>query len=248
MEAQGSALGKGLRVLEALAASGRPRRLSELAVELGMHKTSVHRILWTLIGAGLVRQDPGSGLYVPTLKLWELGTAVVNEMPVKQAATPVLLELQRRTGETVSLTVLDGDDVVYLDKIIAPRPAGFTTRVGSRVPAPRTVAGRAMLAYEENPRELVERVAARWGGGAEDVERVLADIARAQRDGYLVGTGRPERGITGIAAAVPGPRGRAAAGLTVSALTSRTSAARQGEIVDALLRAVAALGDAVGRS
>ena len=103
-----------------------------------------------------------------------------------------------------------------------------------------------MLAYEDDPGAVVERVAARRAGEALDVRKVLAEIRQARDDGYVVGRGRPERGITGVGAAVPGPRGRAVAGLTVSAPTDRTDGARRDELVEAVLSAVAALGEAVG--
>ncbi len=241
-----SALGKGLRVLESLSTADGPVRLSHLSSELGMQKSSVHRVLRVLIDAGFVRQDPATDLYSATLKVWELGSAVVAALPIKQAATTVLQELHRRTGETVSLSVLDGDDVLYLDKIVSPRPMGFSTRVGSRVPAPLTVAGRAMLAFEDDPRALIERVARRVGRGAVHTGKAMADIRQVQEDGYLVGVGRSERGIVGIAAAVPGPGGRAAAGLTVSAPAKRLGKRQEREIIDALLVAAAGLGEAIG--
>lgn len=241
-----TALGKGLRVFEAIAVAGGPVRLSHLATELGFQKTSVHRILQELVAAGFVGKEPSGDRYVATLKVWELGTAIANALPVKQAATPVLRQLHRRTGETVSLTVLDGDDVLYLDKILADRAIGFTTRVGSRVPAVFTVAGRAMLAYEDDPSGVLERAAARRGGDRVDVRRALAEIRRARECGYVVGIGRPERGITGIGAAVPGRDGRAAAGLTVSAPTARTDESRRAELIEEVLLAAAALGEAIG--
>jgi IclR family transcriptional regulator, KDG regulon repressor len=241
-----TALGKGLRVLEAVASAGGPVRLSHLATELGMQRSSVHRVLRTLVDAGFVAQDAATDLYTATLKVWELGSAVVSALPVKQAASTVLQELHRRTGETVSLSVLVDDDVLYLDKIISPRPMGFTTRVGSRVPALLTVGGRAMLAFEDDPAAVVRRVARRVAKGTVDVDKALADIRRAREDGYLIGVGRADRGIVGIAAAVPGPGGRAAAGLTVSAPSKRMSPKREQEVIDALLIAVASLAEAIG--
>jgi DNA-binding IclR family transcriptional regulator len=242
-----TALGKGLRALDVLAAAGGPVRLSHLADQLGMQKSSVHRILRTLVDSGFASQDPVTGLYAATLKVWELGASVVGALPIKQAATTVLQELHRATAETVSLTILDGDDVLYLDKIVAARPMGFTTRIGSRVPAPLTVSGRAMLAYEDDARTIVERVAARRGVEGLDVDQVLADVERARVEGYITGRGRAERGIIGIAAAVAGPDGTAAAGLTVSAPVQRLDDERQAQIVEALLVAAAGLGEAVGR-
>jgi DNA-binding IclR family transcriptional regulator len=242
-----TALGKGLRVLEMLARADGPVRLSHLAAQLDLQKSSVHRVLRMLMVDGYVAQDPDTELYRPTLKVWELGSAVVSALPIKQAATTVLQELHRRTGETVSLTILDGDDVLYLDKILSPRPAGFTTRVGSRLPAPLTVGGRAMLAYEDDAAGVIERVATRVGTGVLDVDRALADVRRARTKGHLVGEGRRERGIVGIARGVPGPSGRAAAGLTVSAPAARVDTRRREAIVEALLIAATGLEEAIGR-
>src|SRR5690606_35867403 len=187
-----SALGKGLRVLEQLARAGGAVRLSNLAADLGLQKSAVHRILQTLVEAGWATQEPDTGLYRASLKTWELGTVIVGSLPVKQAATPVLHELHRTTGETVSLTVLDGDDVLYLEKLLAPRPIGFTTRVGSRVPAPLTVGGRALLAYEPDFEAVVDRLLAERGEDLFDRKRALADIRKARKDGYVVGRGRSE--------------------------------------------------------
>ena len=242
-----TALGKGLRVLELLSRARGPLRLAQITKDLGLQKTSAHRVLQQLTDAGYVAQDPDTGMYRATLKVWELGSALVGSLPIKQAATTVLQELHRATSETVSLTVLDGDDVLYLDKIMAARPMGFTTRVGSRVAAPLTASGRAMLAFEPDPEAVIRRVAERLGNDSFDAARALADVRRAREDGYLVGRGRVERGIVGIATAVPGPDDHAAAGLTVSAPVQRLDDKRQGKIIEALMVAAAGLGEAISR-
>ena len=64
---------------------------------------------------------------------------MVADLAIKQVASGALQQLHDLTGETVSLTVRSGDDALYLDKIVSPRPVRFTTRVGSRVPLPITV-------------------------------------------------------------------------------------------------------------
>jgi DNA-binding IclR family transcriptional regulator len=243
-----TALGKGLRVLEALARADGPTRISHLATELGMQKSSLHRILQTLVELGFVTQDDGTSLYAATLKVWELGSAVVSALPIKLAASTILPELHQSTGETVSLSVRDGDDVLYLDKITSPRPIGFTTRVGSRVPAPMTAAGRVMLAFapEDEAAAVLARVGKRLGPKVLDVDRARADLRKARRDGYLVGRGRIDRGIVGVATAVRRAGGDAVAGLTVSTPAQRFDATRQHEIVEALLIAAARLGEALG--
>jgi IclR family transcriptional regulator, KDG regulon repressor len=241
-----SALGKGIRVLVGLAEAQGPVRLSALATQLNLQKSAVHRILQTWIEAGFAAKNEDTGLYWATFKLWELGVGVVNALPIKQAATTVLQELHRRTGETVSLSILDGDEVLYLDKLLSPRPMGFTTRVGSRRPAPFTVAGRAMLAYADDAQAVVERVLASHDTKTVTVKKVMADLQRSREQGFLVGEGRTERGIVGIAAAVPGPDGRAAAGITVSSPKQRLTPKAQQDIIEALMVAASRLSEAVG--
>ena len=123
-------MAKAFAVLEALSRAKGPSRLSALASDLDLQKSTVHRILGELSALGYVVQDDGTGLYRPTLRTWELGTAVVADVPIKQVASGALLRLHEQTGETVSLVVRSGDDALYLDKIISPRPVRFTTRVG----------------------------------------------------------------------------------------------------------------------
>lgn len=247
VDAIDTALGKGLRVLEALARADGPVRISHLAADLQMQKSSLHRVLQTLAELGFVSQDPDTTQYAATLKLWELGSTVAGAVPVKLAAATILPELHHTTGETVSLSVRDGDDVLYLEKITSPRPMGFTTRVGSRVPAPMTAAGRVMLAYapDDEAVAVIERVAARVGDGVLDVDRARADLRKARRDGYLVGRGRTDRGIVGIATAVRRSTGEPVAGVTVSTPAQRLDRDRQDAIVEALLVAAARIGEAI---
>ena len=94
-----------------------------------------------------------------------------------------------------------GDDALYLDKIVSPRPLRFTTRVGSRVPLPITAGGKALLAVSADGADVVERLAQRPGFEHHvDVDRLLAELVEARERGYAVATGRP--GLVGIAAAI----------------------------------------------
>src|SRR5690606_19424135 len=82
-----SAVAKAFGLLEALAQAKGPSRLSTLATELGLQKSTVHRVLAELIGLGYVERDEATGLYRPTLRTWEIGTAIVADLPIKQVAS-----------------------------------------------------------------------------------------------------------------------------------------------------------------
>lgn len=240
------AVAKGFVILEALGEARGGIRLSALAAGLGLQKSTVHRLLGELIELGYAEQVPTTGLYRPTLKTWELGTAVVADLPVKQASATAMAELHRRTGDTVSLTVRAGDDVLFLDKILSARATTQTTRIGSRVAAPFTAGGTAMLAHSDDAEDVVHRVAQRPSTPAAfDAERVLRQISLVRRSGYAVSSARPE--VVSIAAAVFDRDGRPVAALSVSAGRERMDRAHRSEVADAVRRTTTFLGEGFGR-
>ena len=235
---------RALGVLEFLALACEPARLSAVATALGLQKSTVHRILATLAGLGYVEQLPETGCYRATLKLWELGANTLHEHPVKRAAAAFLHELHRATGETVSLTILSGDDVLYLDKIMSPRAIRFTTRVGSRVPAALTAGGKAMLAQLPDARALLKRTATRVKKERRfDVESVMGELAEARKRGYAASSYSP--GVISFGAPVMARHGQPAAALSVSAPVERVTAKKRAAIVECVLNACANMSEKV---
>jgi DNA-binding IclR family transcriptional regulator len=241
-----SAIAKAFGLLDAMAQARGPSRLSTLATDLGLQKSTVHRVLNELIDLGFVEQDPTTGLYRPTLRTWEIGTSIVADLPIKQVASPTLQQLHAQTGETVSLTVRSGDDALFLDKLISPRPLRFTTRVGSRVPLPLIASGRALLAHAVDGPDVVRRVAERPKLQAIlDVDRVLKELSDTRRRGYSMSS--PRTGVVSIAAAVIDAGNDAVAALSVSASTDRLPRAKRPEVIESVLAAVTTLSDSLGR-
>lgn len=239
------AVSRALVVLELLARAKEPVRLSDIAQGLEMQKSTVHRILGTLIGLGYVEQEESSSCYRATLKLWELGSGLIAEHPVKRAATAFMHRLHQATRETVSLTVLSGDDVLYLDKLISPRPIRFTSRIGSRLPAIVTAGGKAMLAHEPDARAIIRRSQQQIDKALRlNVETLLAELKESQRVGYATSTFRP--GVISFAVPIMGQAGRAAAAISVSAPTSRVTAEKREAIVEQLLVTGAEIAERVG--
>lgn len=230
-------------VLEVLAQSPEPMRLSAVALRLGLQKSTAHRILAALIGLGFAQQSAETGCYSATLKLWELGANVITEHPIKRAASGFLQELQRATGETVSLVIRAGDDVLYLDKMISPRPIRFTTRIGSRVPAPLTAGGKAILAHAPDAAAVLERTAA--ARPHLDLAALTDELAQAHERGYALGGYQP--GVIGFAAPIMGRGSEAAAAISISAPAERVDEAGRKAIIEHLLSACASMAERVGR-
>lgn len=232
------AVGRSFQLLEALVRARGGARLSDLAAETGLQKSTAHRILGTLCALGYAEQD--GTRYRPSLKVWELGAEVVAELPIRRAATGFLQSLHRATGETVNLTMMSGDDVIYLEKITAPRPVRFLARVGSRIPAVLTASGKAMLATRPDAAEIVARAAARR---PLDIPAVMAELAEARRRGYALSGYSP--GVTSIGAAVVIGGAPSQSGLSVSAPSDRLAGPRRDAVIEALLEACSRMAEAL---
>lgn len=241
-----SAVSRAFAVLEVLARSAEPMRLSALALRLGMQKSTAHRLLSALTQLGYVEQVEATSCYRATLRLWEMGVGVLAEHPIKRAAAAFLETLHRATGETVSLTLLDGDDVLYLDKIISPRPIRFTSRVGSRAPAPLTAGGKAMLAHAPDAKAIVRRALSRISSKRRvDIDVFMRELEQVRARGYATSTF--SAGVVSIGAAVLGRTGEAPAALSVSAPAERVSMKKRAEIAEHVMAACANIAERVGR-
>lgn len=237
---------KGLSVLELLARSNAPIRLSAVAEQLGLQKSNAHRLLSTLAALGYVTQETETGRYHATLKTWELGASIIAEHPAKRAAAPYLQDLHRLTSETVNLTVLDGLEVIYLDKILTTRPLRVSTQVGSRLIAALTAAGKSILAHEPDPVPLLEKTKTTYPRAADlDIPAFLAELQLVRERGYATHEGTTQ--ILTIAAPILGRNDRAAAALSLSAPMERLHGKALEQAIEAVLTTSARIAETVGR-
>ena len=134
--------------------------VSELARRLGLGKSTVHRMLTTLVAEGLIEQNPRTGGYRLGIVMFELGEAVRVHLDLHAAVGPVLSELRAQTGESSQVGVLDGHEVVYVDRLESAHSLRLFTETGRRVPVHCTSSGKVLLAYlPEARRQAVLRVA-----------------------------------------------------------------------------------------
>lgn len=134
-------------VLDAFDGPGR-LTLAQIVRRTGVPRSSAHRMLERLVQLRWLRRDGFD--YELGMRLVELGSLAVHQDRLHRAALPLLHDLQRATGLVVHLAVLDGADVVYLEKIGDQLAAAVPTRVGGRQPAHCTAVGKAILAYRKS--------------------------------------------------------------------------------------------------
>jgi DNA-binding IclR family transcriptional regulator len=149
-----SMLEKSWMVLEAFAPGGGPARLTELSSRAGLPRSTVYRLLCRLADIGTVERSP-DGFYLGR-RLFELGSMVPVARSLREAALPFMEDLYVATNEAVHVGVMDGHDVVYVEKIYGHNEFSMPSRVGGRLPLTCTAIGKAMLAFAEP--EFVQEV------------------------------------------------------------------------------------------
>lgn len=240
-------LPKGLAILEALAASSESSGVTELARTLGMPKSGVHRLLRMLCELGWVR-EAANGRYECTLRIWEVGMRVVDRHDLRAMAAPHMRALAEATRETVHLSILQGAEVLYLDKIDSPQPVRAYTRVGGRAPAACVATGKALLAWS-TPSQIVQAGAALQPYTPKtlaDTEQLNAELQRVRTQGYAINRGEWRATVCGLAAPVLDGRGNAIAALGISGPAERLTQKALRGLTNAVVDSAGALSRELG--
>jgi IclR family KDG regulon transcriptional repressor len=240
---------KGLAVLEAIAdMQGEARVIEDVATRTGLTRSNAHRTLQTLIHAGYVERDPQDGGYRGTMKMFALGVRQQGQLDLRKIAPPYLTSLARETGETVHLSILDGTDVIYIDKIDSVQPIRAYSMVGGRAPAHAVATGKALLAAQ-NPGYL-EKLPAQLprftSATITELEVQKTEWSKAARGGDAVNRGEWRDNVGGLAAAVFNGFERPVAALGISGPLDRLSVARMKELAPRVVEVTAQLSKALG--
>lgn len=148
-------LAKGLRVLEAFTAREPEQTLSQIAAKAGLDAGTAFRVVRTFVALGYLRQIEGAKRYRLAMKVLDLGFSALAAMDPHESSRPILRSLVGEVSEAASLCVLEGAEVVYVERVQAGwMRLGVNVRVGSRIPAYCTAAGHAILAHLPPERRL----------------------------------------------------------------------------------------------
>lgn len=208
----------GLSVLEILAKSERARGVADLARQAGLSKSSMFRILRTLVSAGYVAQKTPSADYFLTTKTWELGTQALARIDVKDVATPYLKSLVNQTSESAHIAILDRAEVIYILKIDSPQPVRTFSSIGERAPAYCVGAGKAMLAFQDDATisaicKVLTKHTKRTITSCATLRKQLAEIRKI---GYAVNQGEWRETVASIGSPIFDAHGKAVAALGIA--------------------------------
>ena len=237
-------LERALELLDELADG--PKRLGPLADSAGIHKSTVLRLLQTLERHGYVRRQGDIPEFTLGLRLVELSHSLLEGLDIRRVAAQPLKRLGEQTGETIHLAVLDGSEVVYIDKVESVHPVRMYSRVGARAPAHCTGVGKVLLAYTD----VTRWPALELRRFTDQTITTHEGLVLAAKDIRSKGWGRDEREHEGaircVAAPIFGSTGEAVAALSVSVPTSRLSMEQLDRYIPAMLEAAEAITTGLG--
>ena len=224
-------LERGLAILSAFTSTRPVLGVSDLAREVGLSRSSAHRYIATLAALGYLEQDRATRRYRLGPRVLDLGFSAINSMELRQHASADLQALSDSTGHTVNMAVLDGVDILYIERCRttnrSQREIDLNLHVGSRLPAYCTSMGKVLLA-DLNVDELEERLeqmelAQRGPNTITSPSRLREELARVRRDGMAVNDEELAYGLRSIAVAVRGAEGNAVAAINLAAHRSLVS-------------------------
>ena len=191
-------LAKGLIILEQLAQSANGMTASQLASAIGIHKTSIYRHL-KMLSRGSYVNNGADGRYHLGNKILELASQLLRRMPLRETGHPFLVKLSAETHKTVHLCVLDGHEVVYIDKVETQRSLPILSRIGSRAPTYCTGVGKALLSGLSTDEVVslleVSLLTRRTASTITDPLKLLEEVRSISERGYAVDDGENEEGI-----------------------------------------------------
>jgi DNA-binding IclR family transcriptional regulator len=239
---------RAVAIMEILARDGEAG-VTEVARELGVHKSTASRLLAALDRRELVTQDAARGKFRLGAGIVRLAGAAARRLDLVQESRPVCRALAREVGETVNLAILSGRDALYLDQVAGPAALSPHNWAGQRIPLHATSDGKVLLAYLPEA-ELAGRLTpplARFTDRTITAEGAFPPLlAEVRRRGYATAVEELEAGLSAVAAPVRNADDNVVASISASGPSFRIPADRIPAMAGAVRRAAAEVSRRLG--
>ncbi len=207
--------------------------MTQIAEQVGINKSTIHRLLATLEKKRFVERDPLTGIYQPGIRLLQLAYLALEQNDLRRLAGPYLRQLCELQRENANLAILDSNDVIYLEVVESPQRVKLAASSGQRLPAFCTASGKAILAFmpEESVTRIIEHSMPRYTPHTiSSPEDFFADIRQTRGRGYAISEQEFEDGINAIAAPIFDRSNLPVASVSVAGPAYRLSRERMIEI------------------
>ncbi len=211
---------RALSILEVLSDYSKGLGVTEISEQVNLHKSTVYRLLTTLIYKGYVVQDTETNKYGITLKLFELGSKKVESMDLLSVSKEYTKKLMESVNEVVHLVVREGNEIVYIDKVEANNTIMMASTIGKRSPMYCTSVGKAILAHlpEKKVKEIWDnsKIVKYTDYTITDFEELKTELEDIRQKGYAVDNEENEIGVRCIGVPIFNRHGKVEAAISIS--------------------------------
>lgn len=236
---------RALLLVEALAVDPREHSLTELSLELGWPKSTVHGVLSTLVQYRYVEQSEETGRYRLGIRFFELGVKVGRMWDIRSIAMPYMQKLNAELGEMVQLCTEDHGEILYLEKLDSNHLIRIVSEIGGRLPLHCTGLGKAMLAYM--PPAKVKQIIREHGLIGYTPNTIThpavleKELEKIREQGYAVDEGEIMIGLCCVAAPIFDGKGQVKYGLSVSGMQNNFDGAKLERMKNRVVEAAGAI-------
>ena len=241
-------LAKGLAILEKMSQMDRPVGVSELANSNNLTKSNVHRLLQSLKKLGYIRQCATSPAYELTPKMWEIGSAYLSHTNIHAAAFDDMHSLGRVSKETIHLSILDHQDIIYIGKIDSRLPIQAYSQLGARAPIHAVATGKAILAHQNAHalEEILPDPLEIYTTTTVNKEQLFEELKLVAANGYAINMGEWRAGVNGVAAPIWDASREVCAGIGITGPAERLDYSTLIEFAPTVVRAAKNISKKIG--
>ncbi len=243
-------LEKALQLLECFGNDTIELTVPQLVERLSIPKVSVYRFLRVLANHSFIRQNKHTKGYRLGLKVFELGSVMMKNFPLKEVAFPLILELSKQSSETVHLGVLDNGQVVSIEGVESDQSLRISLPIGKRTPLHSTGVGKAILAFltDQEVREVIRQRGLRkfTANNITDTNQLMKEMLLIRNRGYAIDDEENEPGIRCVAASIFDSNKRVIGSISISGPSVRISRSRIPELSTMVIKTSQKISKAFG--
>jgi len=179
--------------------------LAELSRAVNLPKSTVYKLVCTLLASEFIEKDDQTGKYRPSIRMFEMSQFILNRIDLVREATPFIKLLAKQSGETAHITYYENGEVIWLLKVENPFFVQLYSRVGRRAPAAATASGKAILAHLDE-KEIQHVLSQGWKtltpktSGNDD--KLLKELERIRKLGYAMQIEEVDIGVASVGAPI----------------------------------------------
>jgi DNA-binding IclR family transcriptional regulator len=240
---------RACKILRSFSGENTHFKISDLARQLRLDRSTTYRILLSLEQAGFVEKDE-AGIYSLGLAAFEIGNAYLMQTDLIQVSKPIMTDLASKVQETVHLAVLSDIEIVYVDKVDSPRAVGVMSKIGQRGPLHCTALGKTLLAFQPDDEQsrIIQRIRMTpfTSRTITSKQKLIRELRTVKEQGYALDRREIEEDVECIGAPVLNHLGNVVAALSISGPQRKIGTPQEKQFIQDVVRAAASISGKMG--